>query len=82
MQGALGCPIFGEAILRIEADIQREQESLASLQSGEMRIGQRKEGEPWGDVTETLITRHKRATATFKATIEILKNARATTPGP
>jgi hypothetical protein len=58
---------------RTEADITREREALAPLESGKMHIGRRRPGEQWTDITQEMIAQRKHAISVYEAILAALK---------
>jgi hypothetical protein len=57
---------------RIEADLAQVRKDLAHLESGEMRLGERKVDGPWRDITEQWIKHYKHTIGTFEAMLAAL----------
>jgi hypothetical protein len=58
---------------RTEAELARARKDLAPLESGEMRLGERRGDGPWRDITEEWIAHHKRTIGTYEAILAALK---------
>ena len=58
---------------RIEADIAEARKSLAPLESGEQRLGERKIDEIWRDTTEEWIRHYRHTIRTFEVRLAALK---------
>ena len=58
---------------RIEAELAQARQELAPLISGEKRLGERRGDEPWRDITEEWIARHKHTIGTYEAILAALK---------
>jgi hypothetical protein len=58
---------------RIEANIAEVQRDLAPLESGEMSLAERKNGEAWRDTTQEWIAHHRQTIAQYEAMLAALK---------
>jgi hypothetical protein len=57
----------------IERDLAEIRKSLAPLELGEMRLGERSGTGPWRDVTRDMIAHHKRTIATYESILTVMK---------
>jgi hypothetical protein len=58
----------------VEASLKNMRESLAPLQSGKLRIQERRSGEDWQDTTRQMIEHHKSSIATLESILAALRS--------
>jgi hypothetical protein len=66
---------------RIEADIAEFKRDLAPLESGELRLSERKANGPWVDTTQREIDWHKRTIAQYEVILTQIRGRLAGQPG-
>jgi hypothetical protein len=59
---------------QIEEGLAQERKRLQEFESGRVRVGERSEDNPWRDVTEQWVKRHKRLIATLESVLGALKS--------
>jgi hypothetical protein len=67
--------LWEECRTQIEAGLAQERKRLQDFESGRLRVGQRSDDDPWRDVTEEWVKRHKRLIAMFESVLAALREA-------
>jgi hypothetical protein len=68
---------MNDYIKSVEASLRLVRESLAPLESGQMRMGKREPGKEWQDVTQEWIQRHKQNIAMYQQILEALRSRKS-----
>ena len=65
--------VWGDHIRKIETELAELRTHVTLLESGKVKLGERRDNSPWVDITQRAIDRNKRVIETYEAILAALK---------